>query len=137
MTQAAKGALAVLPEPFAQPSGPPGPPTAAERIEVRANEITAQLAAPADGLALLLDPWFPGWKLTVDGAPAPLLRANFLFMATPLKAGVHALRLTYFPARLLPGIAVAILAAALLVLLCKLTMHRVDTPSTGGYFPPP
>ena len=86
---------------------------------------------------MVLEPWFPGWKLTVDGAPAPLLRANFLFMATPLKAGVHALRLTYFPARLLPGIAVAILAAALLVLLCKLTMHRVDTRSTGGYFPPP
>jgi len=137
LAQAARGALAVLPEPIAQPSGPPGPATAAEHVEVRANEVTAQLAAPADGLAVVLEPWFPGWKLTVDGAPAPLLRANFLFMATPLKAGVHTLRLTYFPARLLPGIAVAILAAALLVLLCKLTMHRVDTPSTGGYFPPP
>ena len=74
---------------------------------------------------------------TVDGTPAPLLRADFLFVATPLKAGDHTLRLTYFPTRLLPGIGVAMLAAALLVLLCKLAMHRVDTPPPGGYFPPP
>jgi hypothetical protein len=38
---------------------------------------------------------------------------------------------------LLPGIGIAILAAALLVLLCKLAMRRVDSGSPGGYFPPP
>ena len=137
LAQAAHGALAVLPEPLAQPSGPPLPPVAADRIEVRPNQVTASLTAPADGLVVLLEPWFPGWRATVDGAPAPLLRADFLFIATPVRAGPHTLRLTYFPDRLLPGIAIAILAAALLVLLCKLTMQRVDTRSPGGYFPPP
>ena len=137
LAEAAHGALAVLPEPLAQPSGPPLAPVAADRIEVRPNQVTASLTAPADGLIVLLEPWFPGWRATVDGAPATLLRADFLFMATPVRAGPHTLRLTYFPDRLLPGVAIAILAAALLVLLCKLTMQRVDTRSTGGYFPPP
>ena len=137
LVEAAQGALAVLPEPIAQPSGPPLPPVAADRIEVRPNQVTATLTAPADGLVVLLEPWFPGWRATLDGAPAPLLRADFLFMATPVRAGPHTLRLAYFPDRLLPGIAIAIVAAALLVLLCKLTMQRVDTRSPGSYFPPP
>jgi hypothetical protein len=137
LAQAASGTVAVLAEPIVQPSGAPAGPVAAERVEVRANEVVARLTAPADGLAVLLDPWFPGWRLSVDGAAAPLLRANFLFMATPLKAGDHTLRLTYFPTRLLAGVGVALVAAALLVLLGKLSMHRVDTPPPGGYFPPP
>jgi hypothetical protein len=137
LVHAATGAWAVLPEAIAQPSGTPAPPVPAERVEVRANEVVARLTAPADGLAVLLEPWFPGWRLTIDGTPAPLLRADFLFMAAPLKAGDHTLRLTYFPARLLPGAGIAMLAAALLFLLCKLAMHRVDTRSPGGYFPPP
>ena len=137
LVEAAHGALAVLSEPLAQQSGPPLPPVAADRIEVRPNQVTATLTAPADGLVVLLEPWFPGWRATLDGAPAPLLRADFLFMATPVRAGPHTLRLAYFPDRLLPGVAIAIVAAALLVLLCKLTMQRVDTRSPGSYFPPP
>ena len=137
LIQAARGAMAVLPEPIAQPPGPPLPHVAADRIEVRANQVTAELSAPADGLVLLLEPHFPGWRLSIDGARVPLMRADFLFMAAPITAGRHTLRLTYFPTRLLPGIGIAILAAGLLVLLCKLTMQRVDTPPPGGYFPPP
>ena len=127
----------MLPEPIAQPQGPPLPHVAAERIAVRANEVTAELDAPAAGLVVLLEPHFPGWKLTIDGARVPLLRADFMFMAAPISAGRHLLRLSYFPTRLLPGIGVAMLAAALLALLCKVTMQRVDTPPPGGYFPPP
>ena len=75
----------------------------------------------------------PGWRATLDGAPARLLRADYAFMAAPVRAGRHVLDLVYFPDRLLPGIAVAILALALLMLLAQ----RVDTRSFGGYFPPP
>src|SRR6185436_2271301 len=53
-------------------AGPPLPHVAAERIAVRANEITAELDAPAAGLVVLLEPHFPGWKLTIDGARVPL-----------------------------------------------------------------
>src|SRR5207245_10342295 len=135
LVEAAHGALAVLPEPLAQPSGPPLPPVTADRIEVRPNQVTATLTAPADGLVVLLEPWFPGWRATLDGAPAPLLRADFLFMATPVRAGPHTLRLAYFPDRLLPGVAIAIVAATLLVLICKLTMMRVVYRYHGRYFP--
>jgi uncharacterized membrane protein YfhO len=105
----------------------------AESVQVHASWTSATIRAPRDGLAVVLDPWFPGWSATVDGAPATLLRANYALMAVPVRAGQHTLRLAYFPTRLLPGLAIAFLAAAALVALLKLTSRRVDTGSPGGY----
>ena len=130
---AARGVLAVLPEPVAQASGPQAGPVAAEHIEVHTNTLRASIAAPSDGLLVVLEPFFPGWRATLDGLPLPLLRADYAFMAVPVKAGRHVLELVYFPDRVLPGLLIAILALALLLVL----IQRVDSGSTGGYFPPP
>lgn len=129
---AARGELAILPQALAQPSGAPGP-VAATSVELRANSLSATVTAPADGLLVVLDPAFPGWRARVDGAPSELLRADYLFMAVPVRAGKHELQLVYFPDRLLPGIGLAIVALALLIALAR----RVDTPTLRGYFPPP
>ncbi len=141
LVEAADGTLAVLPEApsdlIGRTSETARPAVPATRTSVWSNSLEADVEAPADGLAVVLDPWFPGWSATVDGTPARVLRADYVFMAVPVKAGRHVLRLTYFPRRLLPGIAIAILAAALLVLLCKIAMRRVDSGSPRGYFPPP
>ena len=136
--RAALGNEAVLAEPLDWPNGEPAGPLDAQDVEVRTNRLRATVRAPRDGLVVVLDPFFPGWTARVDGAPAPLLRANFAFEAVPVKAGVHTLELSYFPDRLLPGVGVALVAALLLfVLLRKESMRRVDTPGTGGYFPRP
>jgi len=137
LPKAARGELAVLAEPYDKPSRNESTPAPAENIRVFANSLEADLTAPADGLAVVLDPAYPGWTATVDGAPALLLRTNVAFAAIPVTAGRHHLRLSYFPRRLLPGLAIAALSAALLVLLCKVASRRVDTRSPGGYFPPP
>ena len=136
--RAAQGNQAVLAEPLDWPAGEPAGPLDADPIEVRSNALRATIRAPRDGLVVVLDPFFPGWTARVDGAPAKLLRANFAFEAVPVKAGLHTLELAYFPDRLLPGLGIALIAAALLfVLLRKESMRRVDTPGTGGYFPRP
>ena len=130
---AARGLWAVLPEPLAQPSGPQAGPVLAGQIEVHTNALRAQVTAPSDGLLVVLEPFFPGWRATLDGRPAPLLRADFTFMAVPVKAGSHVLELVYFPDKLLPGLLAALLSLALLTLLTT----RVDSAPVGGYFPPP
>jgi hypothetical protein len=130
---AARGSVAVLAEPIPQPPGALSEAAAADKVEVHANTITADVTAPQDGLVVVLDPFFPGWHATVDGAPADLLRADYAFMAVPVKAGRHLLQLVYFPDRLLPGLLVAIVALALLAVLTR----RVDSSSPRGYFPPP
>jgi uncharacterized membrane protein YfhO len=87
---------------------------AAEAIRVDGGRLEATLTAPRDGVAVVLDPWFPGWRASIDGSPAPLARADVAFMAVPLRAGRHRLELAYAPAQLGRGIAVAAAALALL-----------------------
>src|SRR5205085_110224 len=81
LARAAQGRVAVLSEPLDEPAGTESVPVAARSIEVRVNSVEATLDAPRDGLAVVLDPWFPGWSATVDGARAPLVRADYAFMA--------------------------------------------------------
>jgi uncharacterized membrane protein YfhO len=61
--------------------------------------------APAPGLLVVMDPWFPGWHAEVDGQPAPLLRADYAFMAIPVPEGTHRVVLRYVPATLGMGLA--------------------------------
>jgi len=115
---AARGDRAVLAPETPLPvgaSGDPVGPLAASAVRVDGGVIEATVIAPRAGLAVVLDPWFPGWTATVDGAPVPLARADYAFMAVPVPAGAHALRLEYHPAQLGRGVAVALMSAALLL----------------------
>ncbi|HEX9289530.1 MAG TPA: YfhO family protein [Anaeromyxobacteraceae bacterium] len=116
---AARGDRAVLspdaPLAAFPPPGAPAAPIAAEEVEVEGGELTATLTAPRAGIAVVLDPWFPGWTATVDRAPAPIARADFAFMAVPVSEGRHALRLRYRPTQLARGVVVAALTAAMLL----------------------
>lgn len=47
--------------------------------------LIAQSSAP--GVLVLLDRWYPGWSVRVDGRPAELLRANGAFRAVEIPAG--------------------------------------------------
>ena len=59
------------------------------------NSVTlqAQLARPA--YVVLLDRYDPNWKATLDGHPAPVLRANQIFRAVYAGAGLHEIRFDY------------------------------------------
>ncbi len=116
---AARGDRAVLAAdaPLASfpPAGEPAGPVAAETVSVDGGLVEATLTAPRAGVAVVLEPWFPGWTATVDGAPVPLARADYAFMAVPVPEGRHSLRLTYRNGQVGRG---AIVAAAALAALC-------------------
>jgi uncharacterized membrane protein YfhO len=73
--------------------------------------VVLRVRAPARGF-LLADQDFPGWRATVDGAPAPILRANYLFRAVEVPAGESTVEFRYVPTSLWLG--AAITAATLL-----------------------
>ena len=116
---AARGDRAVFPDPPPlPPSGPPDGPVAAEGVALGERSLSATVVAPRDGLAVVLDPFYPGWTASVDGRAAPILRADYAFQAVPVSAGRHALRLEYrerlFPAGAAVSLStLALLAAAL------------------------
>jgi hypothetical protein len=117
LLRAAGGDRAVLAEPPAglPPPGAPEGPLAAEGIRVDGPSLRATVIAPRDGLAVILDPFYPGWTATVDGKPAPILRADFAFQAVPVGPGTHELRLTYRNRWVTLGAVVSLGTLALLV----------------------
>jgi hypothetical protein len=55
--------------------------------------VLATDAGPAPAVVLLSEAFHPWWRATVDGAPAPLLRAQTALMAIPVGPGRHEIEL--------------------------------------------
>jgi hypothetical protein len=77
--------------------------------------LSADLSGP--GHVVVVDTFDPGWRATIDGVPAPVVRANVAFQAVAVPAGSHRVELVYRPRSVVVGLAVtlAALAAALVV----------------------
>jgi hypothetical protein len=92
-------------------------------------ELTAVLKRP--GLVILADVLYPGWKLTIDEAPVPILRANRLMRGAPVPAGTHRLVYSYDPPSFRIG---AFVSLASLVALLGLAVWARRQPARP--FPP-
>ncbi|HSP95685.1 MAG TPA: YfhO family protein [Candidatus Dormibacteraeota bacterium] len=120
-------ALLLLDEP--PPSGFLGaaPPAGAgpATVEFVVNEpehVVLRAHAPARGFVHLADQHFPGWTATVNGAPAPILRANYLFRAVEVPAGEATIEFRYAPGSVRLGAAIS--GATLLALLAAAVGQR-------------
>jgi hypothetical protein len=61
------------------------------------KDIVLKASAATDSVLLLNDRYDPIWKVTVDGAPASLLRANYLMRGVAIPAGPHTVEFKYAP----------------------------------------
>ena len=99
---------------------PGSAPGLSERVTVTSHEpqrveLDAVLERP--GLVILADVYYPGWKLSIDGIPAPIYRANRLMRGAAVKSGRHHLVFTYEPRSFLVGSRISLAGIAALVLL--------------------
>ena len=85
------------------------------------QEIVMGVEAERDCYLFISDTYYPGWKATVDGESAPVLRANYAFRAVAVTAGAHEVRMTFESAPFRIGI---VLSIAGLVLLSVLLVSR-------------
>jgi hypothetical protein len=79
------------------------------------NTYLAHATLRAPGMLIIRVNAYPGWHATVDGKPAPLVAADYMFQAVPLTAGTHEVKLTFAPRSLRVGAAISL--ATLLALL--------------------
>lgn len=61
------------------------------------NHVTVKTSQEGNGFLVLLDSYFPGWTVTVDGQERPILQANHYYRAVQLGPGEHTLEFDYFP----------------------------------------
>lgn len=73
----------------------------------RSGYLRAQTKHTQTALLVLSEPWFPGWRATVDGKPAEVLRVDYLLRGIVLPAGEHTVELRFRPLSLLIGAAIS------------------------------
>jgi hypothetical protein len=91
------------PQPLA-PADPAAPATGRCSLDAfAANRLGATCESNAAGWAVFVEAWDPGWHVTVDGSPAPLLRANVALRAVAMQPGRHKIEMTFHAAGLAAG----------------------------------
>ena len=100
----------------------PGTRVAGSRVEIvgrRPGWLLLEAEAAADGLLVLSEVYYPGWRALVDGRQVPVYRANYTLQAVPLTAGRHRVELLFDPGSVKVGLAISglTLAASLAILL--------------------
>lgn len=64
--------------------------------EYRPNKMTYRVSADQKSLVVFSEIYYEGgWQATIDGEPAPLLRANYILRALPVEAGEHTVEFTF------------------------------------------
>jgi hypothetical protein len=102
-------------------------PDGRARIVARTTDsldVDAMLAAP--GVLVVVEAFDHGWRATVDGRPAPVLRANSLFRAVRLPEGRHRVRFDYRPWSARAGLALSLAGALGAVSLGLLSTRRAE-----------
>jgi uncharacterized membrane protein YfhO len=61
------------------------------------GRVEAVTTSTADGLLVLHDSYYPGWIAEIDGKAAPILRADILFRAVEVPAGIHRVTFRFAP----------------------------------------
>ncbi|MGI8913711.1 MAG: YfhO family protein [Chloroflexota bacterium] len=94
---------------------PAPPPASAEHGSFTVIQQDDQLHATVDtdGAAYLVikQSWYPGWRATVDGVPAPIYRADLALQAVAVPGGRHTIVVDYRPASVLVGAVLSALGA--------------------------
>jgi hypothetical protein len=86
------------------------------------ESVTVEANATAPSLIVIAQAHAPGWRATIDGRPAPLLKANYAFQAVAVPVGTHRIELRYRDRFLVAGAVLS--GVALLMCLAGVIWSR-------------
>ncbi len=88
-----------------------------ESIKYSPNHVTIQTNQKGNGFLVLLDSYFPGWTVTVDGEERKILQANHFYRAVQLGPGRHTLEFDFYPVGFTEGLIISGISFVILILL--------------------
>jgi len=98
--------------------GPISAVHAARIVKYSPRRVDIETGSTTDAVLMLNDSDYPGWKVTVDGATAKMLTANFMFRAVLVPAGSHRVCFSYTPRTFVRGAAISMLTLAGVLIWC-------------------
>ncbi|HLN31854.1 MAG TPA: hypothetical protein VK395_29255 [Gemmataceae bacterium] len=124
----------------AQPASTSEPVGEAVISEYLPNRVRVKTHSAQPGFLVLTDVWFPGWTCNVDGRPAEVYRADFLFRSIPVPAGDHEVNFAFAPRSYGLGKGISMFAAGIFsLLLIAAGFHalasRSSRPANGSSNP--
>jgi hypothetical protein len=117
------------------PPTTPAPQTLPAPSDVRASvtswspghvKLELDKPVPAGQTLLVSENWYPGWTATVNGAAAPIGRADYSLIGVGLPAGARSIELAFTSPRYERGklITLAVLAGAVLAMVAGMVTER-------------
>jgi hypothetical protein len=101
------------------------------------DRIVVTIDAPAEGFVRLLESWDPGWRATVDGVVAPVVRSDTFLLAVRVGAGAHRVVLEYETPGARAGAAMSIASLRRLARLLRTVRPGGETACPGRGVPQP
>lgn len=89
-----------------------------EQVSYSPNHVTVKTRQEGNGFLVLMDSYFPGWTVKVDGKEQPLLKANYYYRAVQLDSGRHVLEFDYFPEGLKAGLTITGVSLLIISIMC-------------------
>ncbi len=111
--------VALIEEPAALRHGAPAADAKATFVEDHDTTVAIRTSSKQPAFLVLADFFYPGWRATVNGRPAPVFRTNYIQRGTLLPAGENTVRFEFRPMSFYTGAAVSLgaLAAILVAVL--------------------
>ncbi len=86
------------------------------------NEIVIKTTSTAPKLLFLSDAYDPGWRVMVDGNEERIYRADYDFRAVSVPAGMHTIRMVYWPKSFTIGLWLAGVGLVLFGILTRIIL---------------
>jgi hypothetical protein len=107
---------------------------AATIVEDRRNRVVIETESESEGLLVLSDNYYPGWRAFIDGAETEILRANHTMRAVKVSAGRHVVSFVFAPPAFWVSAYLSLVSAALVVITLGFSLiRRKRKPSREGH----
>jgi hypothetical protein len=88
------------------------------------NWLHIDAASSSDGILVVNDSFWPGWRATIDGQEVPIWRADYLVRAVAWPAGRHELEMRYDPPEVRIGWIISLMGALALAAVSAFEWRR-------------